>query len=306
MQLGFIGLGKMGANMVERLLRGGHQLVVTNRSPEPIKEAVAKGAKGCQSLKEVVDALQGRKAIWLMIPAGAPVDEAVQELLTLLKPNDIVIDGGNSNFKDSIRHSEILQARGIHFLDAGTSGGIWGLKIGYCLMVGGEAEPFRFIEPAIKTLAPQPTPGNQGAAGYLHVGPVGAGHYVKMVHNGIEYAMMQAYGEGFELMNRCDYNLNLPAIAELWLQGSVVRSWLLELAADALKKDPQLEKVKAYVSDSGEGRWTVQEAIDHAVPAYTIAASLFARFASRDENAFGLRLLAALRNEFGGHEVKSS
>jgi 6-phosphogluconate dehydrogenase len=287
MQLGFIGLGKMGANMVERLLRGGHKVVVSSRSPGPVAEAAAKGAVGASSLREVVNLLHGRKLVWLMIPAGNPVDEAIQNLATRLQPNDIVVDGGNSFYKDSVRRGEFLKSKNIHFLDSGTSGGIWGLRVGYCLMVGGESEPFAFAEPALKTLAPE--------NGYLHTGAVGSGHYTKMIHNGIEYAMMQAYAEGFELLKTSGYELDMARVANLWQNGSVIRSWLLELAASALAKDPGLDHVKAFVEDSGEGRWTVQEAIDHCVPAYAIAASLFARFASREENAFGLRLLAALR-----------
>jgi 6-phosphogluconate dehydrogenase len=298
MQLGFVGLGKMGANMVERLLKGGHQLVVTNRGEDPIKEAVKKGAVGAANLADVVSKLSGKKAVWLMIPSGDPVEQAIHDLVPLLNAGDIVIDGGNSNYKDSVRRGEFLKSKGIEFMDSGTSGGVWGLKNGYCLMVGASKETFEYLEPALKTLAPE--------KGYLHAGPIGSGHYTKMIHNGIEYAMMQAYGEGFELLKEGPYKLDLGAIANLWMQGSVVRSWLLELAASALTKDPELTQVKAYVSDSGEGRWTVHEAIDRAVPAYTIAASLFARFASRKPDDFSLKLLSALRNEFGGHEIKKA
>jgi 6-phosphogluconate dehydrogenase len=233
-----------------------------------------------------------------MIPAGDPVESAINELSGLLDEGDIIVDGGNSNFRDSIRRGEQLQKKKIHFVDAGTSGGVWGLKIGYSLMVGGAKEAFDCLEPALKTLAPED--------GYLHCGPVGSGHYVKMIHNGIEYAMMQAYAEGFELLKKGPFEIDLPAVSSLWEHGSVVRSWLLELATSALKKDPELTQVKPWVSDSGEGRWTLHECIDFEVPAPTIAAALFARFASRDEDGFGLKLLAALRNEFGGHDVKKA
>ena len=298
MELGFVGLGKMGGNMVERLLRGGHSCIVTNRSQEAIDVAVHKGATGATSLEDVVAKLTSpQKVVWLMIPAGAPVDDSIAKLKTILKPGDVIIDGGNSNFRDSMRRGEDLAKIGLHYVDAATSGGIWGLQVGYCLMVGGSPEAFKLIEPALKTLAPE--------NGYLHCGPTGSGHFVKMVHNGVEYAMMQAYAEGFELMHRGPYKLDLPAISALWENGSVVRSWLLELATRALQDDPQLEKVKPWVADSGEGRWTVNECVEYAVPAPTIAAALFARFASRDEEGYGLRLLSALRNQFGGHAIKT-
>ncbi len=299
MQLGFFGLGRMGGNMVERLLRGGHQVVAGNRSQGPVDEVVKHGAVGAHSIAEVVQKLPaGRKAVWVMLPAGDVTESALTELAALLKPNDIIIDGANSNWKDSVRRGEWLKTKGIHFLDAGTSGGIWGLQVGYCLMVGGEPEPFSVIEPFLKTLAPE--------NGYLRTGSVGSGHFVKMVHNGIEYAMMQGYGEGFEILKNSPFNLDLPKVSKLWEQGSVVRSWLLELTTRALEKDPNLDGLKAFVSDSGEGRWTLQQAIDTDVPAYTIAAALFARFASRHDNAFGLRLISAMRNEFGGHAVKKA
>jgi 6-phosphogluconate dehydrogenase len=284
--------------MAERLLQGGHRVVVTNRAKAPIEEAARKGAVAAHDLPELVRALDGRKVVWLMIPSGDPVEEAIQQLAGLLNKGDIVVDGGNSYYKDSVRCGKFLSERGLHFLDCGTSGGIWGLREGYCLMVGGEKEPVRFVEPAFQTLAPE--------NGYLHAGPSGAGHFVKMVHNGIEYGLMQAYAEGFEIMQEGPFALDLAAISKLWLHGSVVRSWLLELASDALSKDPNLAHVKAYVDDSGEGRWTVNEAVERAVPAYSMAAALFARFASRHENGFGLRMIAALRNEFGGHAVKKS
>lgn len=295
--LGFFGLGRMGGNMVTRLLRGGHKIVAGNRSPEPVAAAEANGAIGVHTLAELVQKLPaGRKAIWIMLPSGNVTEAAIKELATMLRPDDIIIDGGNSNYKDSVRRGAQLNEQGIHFLDAGTSGGVWGLQVGYCLMVGGEAEPFSVIEPYVKTLAPQ--------NGYLRTGPVGSGHFTKMVHNGIEYGMMQAYGEGFEILKNSPFNLDLARVSKLWEQGSVVRSWLLELTTRALERDPNLENLKGYVEDSGEGRWTLQQAIDTDVPAYTIAASLFARFASRHENAYGLRLISAMRNEFGGHAVK--
>jgi len=297
MQIGLVGLGRMGGNMAARLLRGGHQLVVTNRSPEAVEAAKAKGAVGAANLRDLAMRLAPRRAVWLMIPAGDPVEEAVRELSALLSPGDIVIDGGNSFYKDSMLRAAFLAEKQIHFLDAGTSGGIWGLTEGFCLMVGGEEEPFRFVEPALKTLAPE--------NGCLRTGPAGSGHFVKMIHNGIEYGMMQAYAEGFEIMKESAFALDLTAVAKLWMHGSVVRSWLLELAGRALEKDPELVNVRAYAEDSGEGRWTVQEAVERGVPANAIAAALFARFASRKDNAFGLRMLAALRREFGGHAVKS-
>jgi 6-phosphogluconate dehydrogenase len=297
MKLGFVGLGRMGGSMVERLLGGGHKIVVTNRSIEPVEEAVKKGAVGASDLKELVAKLDAPRVVWLMIPAGDPVEQAIEKLSTLLSPGDIIVDGGNSNFRDSIRRGEALSKKGFRFMDAGTSGGVWGLQIGYSMMVGGEKSSFELLEPALKTLAPKD--------GYLHCGPIGSGHYVKMIHNGIEYAMMQSYAEGFELLKKGPFEIDLPAVSSLWEHGSVVRSWLLELATRALSKDPNLDNVKPWVSDSGEGRWTLHECIDYEVPAPTIAAALFARFASRDQDGFGLKLLAALRNEFGGHAVKS-
>jgi 6-phosphogluconate dehydrogenase len=296
MQIGMLGLGRMGANMVERLLKDGHSVVASDRAAPPIAEAVKKGAIGAESLPDMAGKLQGRRAVWLMIPSGDPVENAVKELASLLKAGDVVIDGGNSFYKDSIRRGEILKQKGVHFLDAGTSGGVWGLKEGYCLMIGGDSEPFAFVEPVFKTLAPP--------KGYLRTGPVGSGHFVKMVHNGIEYAMMEAYAEGFEILKKGPFSVDLTAVSELWQHASVIRSWLLELTTDALRADPDLADVKAWVDDSGEGRWTVEQAIQSGAPAYAIAASLFARFASREDNAFGLRLLAALRNQFGGHAMK--
>ncbi len=287
MQLGIIGLGRMGGNMRERLRRGGHEVIGYRRNPEI-------GDVG--SLSELVDGLAAPRTVWLMIPAGDPTERTIQELKGLLKEGDLIVDGGNSNFRDSMRRGAELEKQGLLFMDAGTSGGVWGLKIGYCLMVGGSDEAFRRVEPALKTLAPED--------GYAHVGPVGAGHFTKMVHNGIEYAMLQAYAEGFEILNASQFELDLHQLAALWNHGSVVRSWLLELAESAFDKDPDLSKIRGYVDDSGEGRWTVFEAINENVPAPTIAASLFARFVSRQDDSFAMRMIAALRNEFGGHAVK--
>jgi 6-phosphogluconate dehydrogenase len=296
MELGFIGLGRMGANMVERLLRGKHRVVAFNRTPEKTKEIVKKGAEGAFSLPELVGKLSAPRVVWVMVPAGEPVQSMIDELSRLLSPGDIIVDGGNSRYTDSVRRAADLKARGFGFLDAGTSGGIWGLEVGYCLMVGGEKDDFKRLEPALTTLAPP--------NGHLHCGPAGAGHFVKMVHNGIEYGLMQAYAEGFEIMKASPFKLDLVKVARLWNQGSVVRSWLLELAERALKKDPELASIGAYVEDSGEGRWTVQQAIDTNVPAPVITYSLFARFISRQTESFAAKVLAALRNEFGGHAVK--
>jgi 6-phosphogluconate dehydrogenase len=247
-------------------------------------------------LADFVRQLTLPRVIWLMVPSGDPVDETIEQLLPNLSRDDIIIDGGNSNYKDSIRRAEKLKAVGIHFVDAGTSGGIWGLKVGYCMMVGGENEIVARLEPALKTLAPE--------GGYAHVGPCGAGHFVKMIHNGIEYGMLQAYGEGFELLKAAPFDLDLRKIAHLWNQGSVVRSWLLELAESAFEKDPELSSIRGYVEDSGEGRWTVLEAVERDVPAAVLTLSLFARFASRQEDSFSAKVIAALRNEFGGHAVR--
>ncbi len=288
MQLGIIGLGRMGGNMRERLRRGGHEVIGYRRNPEI-------GDVG--SLSELVDGLAAPRTVWSMIPAGDPTERTIQELKGLLKEGDLIVDGGNSNFRDSMRRGAELEKQGLLFMDAGTSGGVWGLKIGYCLMVGGTDEAFRRVEPALKTLAPED--------GYAHVGPVGAGHFTKMVHNGIEYAMLQAYAEGFEILNASQFELDLHQLAALWNHGSVVRSWLLELAESAFDKDPDLSKIRGYVEDSGEGRWTVFEAINENVPAPAIAASLFARFVSRQEDSFAMKVIAALRNEFGGHAVKT-
>ena len=296
MKIGFVGLGKMGGNMVERLLSGGHEMVAYDRSQEEVEAAVSKGAEAASSLADMVDRLPERKVIWLMVPAGAPVDESIQALLPSLKQGDILIDGGNSFWRETQSRAETTSASGVHFIDCGTSGGVWGLKNGYCLMVGGDKAACEFVEPVFKTLAP--------TDGYLYAGASGAGHFVKMVHNGIEYGMMQAYAEGFELMKNSPFDLDLHGVSQVWQHGSVVRSWLLELATNALSEDADLKNLKDYVQDSGEGRWTVQSAIDFDTPIPVITMALFARFQSRQEESFGMKLLAALRNQFGGHAVK--
>jgi 6-phosphogluconate dehydrogenase len=296
MELGFIGLGKMGMNMVTRLRRDQHRVVVFDRSADLIKQAESQGCVGASSLADVVGKLSAPRAVWIMVPSGAPTEETVQAVGALLQPGDIIVDGGNTRFHDDVRRARELKARGIHYVDAGTSGGIWGLKVGYCLMVGGDEAPVKHLAPAFTTLAPPD--------GWAHVGAVGAGHYVKMVHNGIEYSMMQGYAEGFELMSKSEYRLNLAQVADLWMHGSVVRSWLLELAAGALKEDQKLEKLKGYVQDSGEGRWMIADALDKDVPVPTLTAALFTRFRSRQEESFAEKMLAALRNAFGGHAVR--
>lgn len=300
MKLAMIGLGRMGMNMARRLLSGNHEVVAYNRTAEKTNQFVKEGAIGAYSLQETVEKLSAPRIAWLMLPAGRPVDDHVNQLKGILTPDDIVIDGGNTYYKDDIRRSKILAEKGIRFTDAGVSGGIWGLKIGYCLMIGGDKDTYHYLEPIFKTLAPE--------EGYLHCGTVGAGHFVKMVHNGIEYGMMQAYGEGFEILEASEYggSFNYAEIAHLWNQGSVVRSWLLELAEDAFKKDAKLKDIKGYVEDSGEGRWTVQQAMETGVPAEVITLSLLRRFRSRQDNTFTDRVLAALRREFGGHAVVST
>jgi 6-phosphogluconate dehydrogenase len=298
MELGMIGLGRMGANMTERLVMGGHRVISFDRSPQAIQRVVDIGAVGAHSLADFVKQLSLPRAIWLMVPSGDPVDQTIEQLLPNLAKGDILIDGGYSNYKDSIRRAAKLKQQSLHFVDAGTSGGVWGLKNGYCMMIGGETEVVARLEPIFKTLAPKD--------GYLHVGPNGAGHFVKMIHNGIEYGMLQAYGEGFELLKASQFDLDLGKISHLWNQGSVVRSWLLELAESAFEKDPKLSSIKGYVEDSGEGRWTVEEAIERSVPAPVLMLSLFARFASRQEDSFAAKVIAALRNEFGGHAVKKT
>lgn len=296
MELGFVGLGRMGGNMVERLVGGGHRVVAYDRANEAVTRAVAKGARGAGSVEELVSSLAPPRVVWVMVPAGPPTEEIIGALGRLLSRDDTIIDGGNSFFKDDARRAAELKPRGVHYLDAGTSGGIWGLTQGYCLMVGGERAVYERLEPIFKTLAP--------SDGYAWMGPHGAGHYVKMIHNGIEYGLMQAYAEGFALLEKSEFGLDLRAIAHLWNQGSVIRSWLLELAEVALENDPKLTAIKGYVEDSGEGRWTVADAIEKGVPAPAITLALFARFRSREEDSFADRVLAALRNVFGGHAVR--
>lgn len=296
MEIGFVGLGRMGLNMTRRLLQGGHRVVAYDRGAPPIEKAREAGATPASSIAEVVSALQPPRALWAMIPAGPPVDEWIDVVTPLLAPGDLLIDGGNSHYRDSRRRHQRLAAAGLAFVDVGTSGGIWGLEKGYCLMVGGEAAAVARLQPVLETLAPP--------RGWMHVGPAGAGHFSKMIHNAIEYGMMRAYGEGFELLEASDYDFDLTAIARLWNQGSVVRSWLLELAERAFAKDPGLENIRGYVEDSGEGRWAIQEAIDRAVPAEVLALSLMGRFRSRQEDSFRDKVLAALRAEFGGHTVQ--
>ncbi len=297
MELGLIGLGRMGAGMARRLLRGGHRVIVSNRSHDPIKELEAEGATGAYSVEDLVGALAAPRAIWIMLPAGDVTEQMIAKLVPLLQPGDTIIDGGNTNFHDDQRRAAELAAHHINYIDQGTSGGIWGLRVGFCLMVGGDPDVVKRLEPAFLTLAPE--------GGYAHVGPVGAGHFVKMVHNGIEYGMMQAYAEGFEIMRATKgFDLDLHQVAAVWNHGSVVRSWLLELAEEAFRKEPDLGSIKGYVADSGEGRWTVQAAIDADVPAPVITLSLMQRFVSRQPESFAAKVLAALRNEFGGHEVK--
>jgi 6-phosphogluconate dehydrogenase len=296
MKLGFVGLGRMGANMVRRLLAGGHEIVAWARSADSVREAVSEGAVGAGSLEDLAARLSPPRAVWLMIPAGDAVEKSLGTLRPLLSAGDVIVDGGNSRFSDSARRAAELETSGIGFLDAGTSGGIWGSKYGYCLMVGGRSDHFRLVEPAFQTLAP--------SEGYAHVGPPGAGHFVKMVHNAIEYAMLQGYGEGFELLQASGYDLDLLSIARLWTHASVVRSWLLDLLVLALEDDPKLVQIQGFVQDSGEGRWTLHEAIERAVPMPALADALFARFYSRQPESFSAKVIAALRNQFGGHVVK--
>ena len=297
MTLGFIGLGKMGFNMVQRLLNGSHQVVAWTRTEKTVNEIKAKGAIAASSIEDLINKLSGRKMVWMMVPSGKPVDDNLDLLLRLLKKDDIIIDGGNSYWKDTQLRSKKALEKGVHYIDCGTSGGIWGLKEGYCLMYGGNKQAADFCEPMFKTLAPE--------NGYMYCGESGAGHFVKMVHNGIEYGMMQAYAEGFEIMKKSQFNIDLTKVSKVWQYGSVVRSWLLELAHLALKEDPKLESIKGYVQDSGEGRWTIQTAIELDVPAHVITSSLYTRFQSRQDDSFAMKLLAALRNQFGGHAVKT-
>lgn len=299
MQIAMIGLGRMGMNMAKRLLQGGHQVVVYNRTPNKTDQMVREGAIGAYSLADVVEKLSSPRITWIMLPAGSAVDDHIAQLKGLLSPGDIIVDGGNTYYKDDIRRADLLAEKEIRFVDAGVSGGIWGLKIGYCLMIGGEKETCQYLEPIFKTLAPE--------EGHLHCGAVGAGHFVKMVHNGIEYGMMQAYGEGFAILESSPYteSLDYAAISHLWNQGSVVRSWLLELMESAFAKDTDLSDIRGYVEDSGEGRWTVQQAIDTGVSAPVIALSLMRRFRSQVRDSFSDKVVAALRREFGGHTTMS-
>jgi 6-phosphogluconate dehydrogenase len=325
MQLGMVGLGRMGANMVRRLLRGGHQCVVYDMNPQSVKKLAGEGATGADSLDDLAAKLRKPRAAWVMVPAGGPTESTVMELARRFEAGDTVVDGGNSYFKDDVRRSRSLKDRGIHYIDVGTSGGIWGLERGYCMMVGGPDEAVRRIDPILKTLAPglgetPRTPGRESRTGtaeegYLHCGPSGAGHFVKMVHNGIEYGLMQAYAEGFDIFrNACSddlpeehrYDLNLADIAEVWRRGSVVGSWLLDLMAMALVENPTLSEFTGYVQDSGEGRWTIMAAIEEAVPADVLSTALYARFRSRQDHTFAEKVLSAMRNKFGGHVERPS
>jgi len=320
MQLGMVGLGRMGANMTRRLMRGGHQLVVSDLSPDAVKQLAGEGATGSASLDDLVGKLTSPRAAWIMVPAGGPTEKTVQTLLARMQAGDTIIDGGNSYFKDDVRRAEMCATKGIHYVDVGTSGGVWGLERGYCMMIGGPKQAVQRLDPIFKTLAPgrgdiPRTPGFEkrgGTAenGYIHCGPSGSGHFVKMVHNGIEYGIMQAYAEGFdifknatskELPENIRYDLNLPDIAEVWRRGSVISSWLLDLTAMALVENPTLAEYSGFVQDSGEGRWTIQAAIEEAVPAEVLTASLYARFRSRQEHTFADKMLSAMRQKFGGH-----
>ena len=300
MEIGMIGLGRMGGNMLQRLRSGGHRVVAFDARVEVVEAVVQQqGAVGASSLEELLGKLSAPRAVWVMVPSGQPTEDTIDSLADLMSAGDTIIDGGNSNYKDSARRAAALSERGLSFLDAGTSGGIWGLKEGYSMMIGGDGEVFRRLEPIFQTLAPAPD------KGYAHVGPSGAGHFVKMVHNGIEYGLMQAYAEGFELMAaKREFELDLAQIAEVWRHGSVVRSWLLDLTAAALEEDGNLDSLEAYVDDSGEGRWTVEESIELAVPLPVITLALQTRFRSRQDQPFGAKLLSAMRNQFGGHTVR--
>ena len=298
MQIGFVGLGRMGLNMVTRLVNGGHTVVAYDRSADAVARAEAAGAKGVLTLETLIEGLAAPRAVWVMVPSGDPTESTVSALGRLLAAGDVIIDGGNTNFHDDVRRAQALAARRIDYVDAGTSGGIWGLQEGYCLMVGGATDVCARLEPIFLTLAP--------TNGYLRVGDHGAGHYVKMIHNGIEYGLMQAYAEGFELLHESAYHIDMGAVASLWNKGSVVRSWLLELTARALAEDRDLSSLEGYVEDSGEGRWTLNEAFERGVPMPALAAALFTRFRSREDDPFADRLLAALRQQFGGHAVKKA
>ena len=311
MQLGMVGLGRMGANIVRRLMRSGHSCVVYDRNPDPGRQLAGEGAVAAGSLRELVEALAPPRAVWVMLPAGAVTEATITEIAGLLSPGDVVIDGGNSYFKDDVRRAATLSTRGIHYLDVGTSGGVWGAERGYCLMIGGDQATVERLDPIFASLAPglgtiPRTPRRESRdprveQGYLYAGPSGAGHFVKMIHNGIEYGLMQSYGEGFDILRNAPYDLRLEEIAEVWRRGSVVSSWLLDLAASALARDPQLSQFVGRVEDSGEGRWTVEAAIEESVPADVITAALFARFRSRRDHTFAEKLLSALRAQFGGH-----
>jgi len=325
MQLGMVGLGRMGANMTRRLMRGGHQLVVSDLSPDAVKQLAGEGAGGSSSLEDLVAKLKPPRAAWVMVPAGGPTEQTVQKLAQHMQAGDAIIDGGNSYFKDDVRRAGQLKGKGIHYVDVGTSGGVWGLERGYCMMIGGPKEAVQRLDPIFKTLAPGKgdiprTPGREklGASsqestaeeGYIHCGPSGSGHFVKMVHNGIEYGLMQAYAEGFDIFKNATskdlpedirYDLNLPDIAEVWRRGSVVSSWLLDLTAMALIENPTLSEYEGYVQDSGEGRWTIQAALEEAVPADVLTAALYVRFRSRQQHTFAEKMLSAMRQKFGGH-----
>lgn len=301
MQIAMIGLGKMGANMAVRLLNDGHRVVAFDLNEEAIQRAEAAGATGARTLDEVVANLERPRVTWVMVPAGKPTESTIEALMERLDPGDVIIDGGNSNFHNTMRRGETVAQKDIHFVDVGTSGGVWGLKEGYSMMVGGSEEAVALVQPALETLAPA------ADKGWGHVGPVGSGHYVKMVHNGIEYGLMQAYAEGFALMKkREEYNIDLAQVAEIWRYGSVVRSWLLDLTAEALDENPALEGIAPYVTDSGEGRWTVFEAIDQDLSAPVMTLALLQRLRSREEEGYTEKLLSAMRNKFGGHSIKAS
>jgi 6-phosphogluconate dehydrogenase len=320
MQLGMVGLGRMGANMTLRLMRGGHQLVVSDRSQDVVKKIEGEGAVGSSSLEDLVGKLKAPRAVWVMVPSGDATEQTVQTLAKLMQAGDTIIDGGNSYFKDDVRRSSQFKTKGIHYVDVGTSGGVWGLERGYCMMIGGADEAVKRLDPIFKTLAPgrgdiPRTPGREklggtSEEGYIHCGPSGSGHFVKMVHNGIEYGIMQAYAEGFDIFKNATskelpedirYDLNLPDIAEVWRRGSVVSSWLLDLTAMALAENPTLSEYEGFVQDSGEGRWTIQAALDEAVPVDVLSAALFVRFRSRQQHTFAEKMLSAMRQKFGGH-----
>lgn len=320
MQLGMVGLGRMGANMTRRLMHGGHQLVVSDLSPDSVKHLASEGATGSSSLEDLVGKLKAPRAVWIMVPAGDATEQTVQQLAQHLQSGDTIIDGGNSYFKDDVRRAGQLKGKGIHYIDVGTSGGVWGIERGYCMMIGGPKETVQRLDPIFKTLAPgvgdiPRTPGREklggtSEQGYIHCGPSGSGHFVKMVHNGIEYGIMQAYAEGFDIFKNATskdlpenirYDLNLPDIAEVWRRGSVISSWLLDLTAMALAENPNLSEYEGYVQDSGEGRWTIQAAVDEAVPVDVLSAALFVRFRSRQQHTFAEKMLSAMRQKFGGH-----